>query len=220
MKLQTVTGQLKFVCLLAAFTTLAPGIFGQNLLVNGSFENPPLGGLASRLIVPTGWMTVGAYGNDIWVFDPILVHSTPASDGTQAAAFLISAVSQVVSLSSGQGYILDFDLAKPGYTSLNFRILANPQVGVVGDSSFIDIKTVDLPAPNQTFLFPTGSTSWVHERIEFTAGASGPYAIMFDGYAELDNVVLQAVPEPGMATLVFVGSTILIGFRWRRLLPS
>ena len=98
-----------------------------------------------------------------------------------------------LSLVGGQTYTASFDL------SGNDRI-----------PSQTDIVTVNFGGTTQTFSI-LGSAPFVTESISFTAGTTGTYNLSFldssnnNIGAILDNVNVQAVPEPETYALMLVG---------------
>lgn len=201
---------IKSICLSASLAAMMIAVtHAQNLIINGSFESPVVGGTGISNSLPAGWSDVFPYGHDYYVVNPAIYNAwisetvyLPATDGTQAAVLDDTAISQLVSLTSGQTYTLTFDFSAPVSSSLNLFLL---YLKVQGNSQIL----------NQTFTVAPSSSSWTHESYAFTSSESGLYDFWFyqQGVAlvpaVLDNVVLQVVPEPGSAALLGFGTSVL-----------
>lgn len=165
-----------------------------NLVTNGSFEQGP-GGIGSF----TGWQT--ALGDASTFVDSngqTGTHVGQASDGLWSAYFGSTAgnggssISQTVTTTVSQTYLLTFDLANDN------------GIGPAGNSfsaslgGFALYSVTNLPAQDyqhQQFLFVASTTGTV---LRFSGSNDS-------SYLQLDNVSLTAVPEPANSALVVFG---------------
>ena len=176
-----------------------------NLIVNGSFEQGP-GGLGSF----AGWTT--ALGDDGTFVDSNGQTGTrygQATNGLWSAFFGSTraaggaSISQVFATVAGQTFIVGFDLANDN-----------------GGGAAIDAFSASVGGV--TLFSATGlpAQDYVHRTLSFV-GSGTPTRLVFqgyndNGYVELDNVVVTAVPEPGTLGLVGGAALLLAGLRSRR----
>ena len=208
-------------------TKIAPGLLFSlllaaspaqaSLITNGSFEAgsppPPLGGwqtFSTGSTAITGWTVIG--GNIDWVDANVW----QASDGTSSLDLIGNAhaggVEQTIATVAGQRYLLTFDLA------------GNP------DNQALAMKYLDVSAgaATQTFSFDvTGHTlasiGWTQQSLSFVATGSTT-TISFLAQTStgccwgpaLDNVAVNAVPEPESDILVLTGLGLAGMLGWRR----
>lgn len=211
--------------LATALGTLAAPVHAQaNLLANGSFENglftPDANGV-ERLGFPgstalAGWSLF--VGDVSWV-DDANSYGVRATDGRRSLSLydptrplvLVGSVQQTVATTPGLTYRLSFDVGSlAGYPAP-----VGVQAQAVGRAADFYVG-----APDVTL----GANSWSHHDWTFIAtdpvtvialvGHFGPGYVPGDkGYIGLDNVVLQAVPEPASYGLLGAGLALLA---WRR----
>jgi Protein of unknown function (DUF642) len=153
----------------------------NNLIVNGSFEDPPQ--LGSEVVIYAaipGWSESTGCGVEIWSNGFI----RPADDGAQLVeldAFCNSRLEQTVPTTAGTTYLLSYGFsARPGTPE------STNAVDVFVNGVLVDSR----PSAN--------TTSWDHYAVLFTA--DGPGTIAFAGAGDddslgslLDNVSLLTV---------------------------
>ena len=139
-----------------------------------------------------------------------------ALDITGAGNTGADTISQSLSLPAGQ-YVLLFDLGRINDdTQANAKYVGNASVGVsLGGLSLGNfVNTTES----------LGSVNYAHESVNFTVTTAGNFTLTFtnttptgNNYAGLDNIVVNAVPEPSTYVLV-LGSLGLLGLgqRFRR----
>jgi choice-of-anchor C domain-containing protein len=203
------------MCLtVAAVAALAgPAVAGDNLIINGSFEdsnlNPgsgwiPMGGGDTSIV---GWTTWGA---GIDYMGTILA----ASDGARSVDLNnVSSgggIEQSFATVAGWIYTVEFDLSANMYGGPTPKVM---QVSAAGQSQEFEF---DYVAAGSTAADP----AW--ERITWTFVGTGPSATLrFAGLSEgvfgadIDNVIVTGrVPTPGAAVLIGLGG--LVALRRRR----
>jgi hypothetical protein len=179
--------------LLLSLTAVVLSGFAQaaNLVTNGSFEQGA-GGIASF----SGWQTVmGDAATFVDSSGQTGTHAGQASDGLWSAYFGSTAasggssISQTLATSVGQTYLLTFDLANDNGAADAFRAL-------LGANSVFSVT--NLPVQN-----------YVRKQVLFVASASQTLLTFSgyndQGYVQLDNVAVNAVPEPSNAGFLVVG---------------
>ena len=228
---------MKKVALLAILTLLSLCGFGSapasaNLLLNGSFENPPVDSGTSDCIglngcfgfevgqtIGTGWTVFGPGCTDMCPRPPIIILSNDyaaeaprfftAQDGNQSVDLTGASnqgpngVQQVVTLAPG-AYELSFWIGRQGTgTFYNGSAAATLVINGIDQNTFANtLNDLALNINWQQFIF--------------NFAASGPTTIAFrnaslvigpDGQNEvgLDNVSLLPVPEPGTLGLIGLG---------------
>ena len=165
-----------------------------NLVINGSFESGT-GGLGSF----SGWQT--QFGDAATFVDSSgQTGNQPgqASSGLWSAYFGSTAasggatISQSLTTAPGQSYVLTFDLANDNAG----QPAANAFVARIDGQTLFSFS--QLPRQN-----------YIHETATFTAAGSSSLLSFFgsndNGYLQLDNVAVTAVPEPLMATQWLAG---------------
>ncbi|MDQ6859915.1 MAG: DUF642 domain-containing protein [Verrucomicrobiota bacterium] len=198
--------------IVAQAIALATANAQQPAIVNGSFEDPPLGSAQFGAGAGTGWTTVGSAfrinnnaGFGTTPFGTQFVAINPAASISQTVAGFIA----------GQTYLLSFALAN----------------GFSDPDPTLRLTLAGVAAATTTFTVPVGSGPYgsapipfVNEQFRFTAGSSGSVTFTFSnastGGASLgiDNVSLATIPEPGSGLLLLGISLAALGVT-RRLVP-
>jgi hypothetical protein len=165
-----------------------------NLVTNGSFEQG-LGGIGSF----SGWQTVlGDPATFVDSSGQTGTHAGQASDGLWSAYFGSTAISggssisQTLATQANQTYVLTFDLA-------------NDNGGMPASDAFL-ASIGGMSAFSVTNL---AAQDYVQEEILFDASGSAT-TLRFSGfndtgYLQLDNVAVEAVPEPANAAYLLIG---------------
>jgi hypothetical protein len=212
---------------LMAAVVLGTGLTAQanNLLSNGSFEtgnfNPSEPGsmlLTAGATDITGWIVIN--GGLAWD-GPQNPYGLTASDGSHFLDLTgdydhapYGGVEQTVATTLGAQYQISFEVGSDvGYDSDQGSLPATPvSIQVTAGSSSGTFTTTT----------PAGNDLWQSFNLEFTATSSSTL-ISLEGlasenieYIGLDNVDLEAVPEPGTLMLL-VGPGLLAFAKCRRL---
>lgn len=204
------------VSIIVASALLATISARANLLINGSFETAPGGGLSVVQLMPGntnifGWTVtrgpIDLYGTD---------GGWNAADGIHALDLNgspgVGGIQQTFATVSGQVY------------SVTFQMAGNPSVQ--------DVMTMVAQAAGQsnTFSFSTVGQSapdigWTAENWSFTAKSAQTTLEFYSTYNQsqfegpaLDNVSVEAVPEP--TTIVMVSGGVIALFLLRRRQPA
>jgi hypothetical protein len=191
-----------------------------NLITNGSFETPvvPNGGFTNfpgGSTAITGWTVVGV---DSAVTSTNFVQSGihfQAQDGIQFIDLAgvtsnsnASGVTQTIPTVSGQPYAVSFYVGSSTDASGSF---------------FFFPSTIDLSinaGPRVPFTNPIGPTNmlnWQQFIVPFVATGAATNLTFYNGSASnnfesmLDNVVVDAVPEPATIFLFALGGTAILG---------
>ncbi len=198
------------VAALAAFGLPATAQ-AANLITNGSFEDgtgkPPAGGfvsLPSGSTAITGW-TVGNNGID-WIDDGYW----EASDGQfslDLSRLSAGSIAQTFATIVGALYTVTFDLA------------GNPDGP---NETKVQVTSVNGPPFQELFFFNVGpgntrqNMGWQTKSFSFTANSTQS-TLTFGSATNtpfgpaIDNVSVQAVPEPGTWLMMIVGFGLLGG---------
>ncbi len=219
------------ICLLGAAPRRA---WGQNLVSNGDFSNigtvtlvNGYAAVGSGGLIP-GWTTqAGNAANDNvyvatansganWIPNP---QSGPYSiqlDSTSndPLGTTPSSISQTITVTAGQSYVLSFWFTtevKPNLTSII-------QVNLTGRGGFTSTNSYSTTAPAN---ITQSNAVWVHITQTFTPTRNGNFTITFadistsDSNASLDNVSVTIIPEPAAC---FSGALALgyFGLRLRK----
>ena len=166
----------------------------DNLVVNGSFEQG-LGGLGSF----SAWLTtLGDTATFVDSSGQTGSHPGQASDGLWSAYFGTtqavggSSIAQPLTTVIGQQYRLSFDVANDnggGAAANGYAVSVGGTVVDTGNGLAVQ--------------------DYVHHQLTFTATSSSTLlsfgAFNDNGYLQLDNVAVTAVPEPGVAALLLLG---------------
>lgn len=184
-----------FTQTLAAFALAAAAAGAHaNLVTNGSFEQGAIGGSFA------GWTTTLGDPATFVDYGPTGTQAGDSSDGLWSAYFGSTAaaggetIAQSLATTAGQAYVLSFDLANDNAGGDPANAFA---VSVGGVTLFSASALADQ--------------GYVHETLSFTAtGASTTLSFFASndiGYAQLDDVVVDAapLPEPGVAALLLAG---------------
>lgn len=192
---------IKLFRIIPALAGFAGAAFGQNLVVNGSFENSSTfvpDGSSIMSIQPgsaalTGWTVVNAeiaWGKDTNPYVPGAAHGNYFLDLTGYHDFVpFGGIAQAIATVPGETYTLSFALG----THQGNPVYHGPvQVGVTAGG--VSRSFISDP--------PTGGVSWEKFSLSFVAEASTT-AIRFVGeaggpnrsYIGLDNIWLQLGPE-------------------------
>lgn len=213
------------------FVALTPErTFGQNLLTNGDFENigtitlnNGFAAVGSGGLIP-GWTTVAgtaananvyiatANSGATWIPNPESGTYAIQLDSTSNDALKKSStISQSVTVTAGQSYLLSFWFNTEVKANLTSIIQTTLSGAFSSTNSYSTTASATITQANAV---------WVHVTQTFTATTSGSLTILFsdistsDSNAALDNVSLTVVPEP--ATCVAgVFALGLIGWRLR-----
>ena len=185
--------------IVTAGTILIPAAYAQNLLLNGSFENPSVGA-SVYFGAPTDWT---ALRYNYVIGNGFSSDYLPATDGTQIDD-PGNPIEQNVSLVANQQYLLTFDLSteqSPG----------NSESFYVGFSSSNNENQFAAPI----FTVAADTTSWVHESYTFTPTETSSYTMLIENYSgdgAVDNMVLEPEPVPEPSSFAFLGLGALFPF--------
>jgi choice-of-anchor C domain-containing protein len=175
-----------------------------NLVTNGSFEVPVTATnttIAAGSSALTGWQISGTSGID-------LVHDSvwQPSDGLQSISLnwvSPSTLTQTILTSPGQMYQLSFDMAAEAYGGPATRTM-----DVFWNGNLVESASFAYTGQ------PPSAMGWQNHFAMVVAGPGGSDMLQFvsttpDNFGPaLDNVALNAVPEPG--TFVVWGGIILL----------
>lgn len=188
----------------------ALGIVGASAQIrNGSFEWPRSDGMLFGQ-TPDYWTSSssGWFPKIINTTEINWSHYLPASDGDQLVQLYGNSISQNISLAAGQAYRLTFDLSP-----------RQPD-GSAPQDALLDVSISNgRELSSASFFVPFGTAVWVQEQFTFDADAGGSYALTLASpplqiyTSMIDNVRLEAVPEPRMMTLMAVGGVVVLIFR-------
>ena len=204
-----------------------------NLLVNGSFElaSPAANaaiianGLSSTQNGDiTGWTTsIGSSGAGYWYFA-----TGGYGDAQDQSRFLnltsppynIGPISQSFAVVAGTTYEVSFWEAERGdYAGINPTPAVDNLSSAITFASGSATGTTSIVAsnPNSISFGASPATGWQLFSYQFTPNSTGNATLTFNsgaesGFAVLDNVAVNAVPEPAALSFMAMG-TLLMGRR-------
>ena len=220
---------LSIVAVTAMATLFTPHLFGANLVVNGDFESDTV----SFSVWPgytgngnpddlSGWTGEGGRGVNPITNDAEARDLAPFRDNGDNETFVAflqgnSSIQQdVTGLHVGTDYVLSLD-----FNSRN----------CCGDAPVAEILLNDIVVGSSAGLFPDpgaippvgGTEAWYHADIDFTAPetsltlkiSSGPSA-GGDATLIVDNISIEAIPEPSATALLLCGLIGALAIRRRR----
>lgn len=198
---------LKPTSLLAGLLVLALAPTGSraDIVTNGSFEDPSLGGGGSQLISAgsgglTGWTVAGTAG--------VTLLADPLAFGSQDLAMnnlTSNTISQVITTAAGLDY----------HFSIAFK--AGELKATSGVAKVLDGSTELL-----SYTMSTSSTGWTIYSGTFTAGSAATTILIQGFYSTsstnliVDAVSVSAVPEPGSLALCALAGGCLAAFGRKR----
>lgn len=191
-----------------AVGSTAASVAHANLILNHSFEDDGFN-QGNVLICPiSGWNATcdGRTGQTQTLSPPLVGHASYLAIGSTGA---LAFVSQTVATVAGQIYRFTFDYSSDGGTANRFQALWDGSIimDVTGDSYNPGWATFDGSA---TYSFDVTATS------NSTTVAFGG---MGDGssFVGVDDVIVEAVPEPAILALFGLGlSGLAVAVRKRR----
>jgi hypothetical protein len=202
---------------------LALGLFGAasagatDLIVNGSFENPGVGGgyaLIANGGIP-GWTTTDSQG---LIEIDASIFGAPAYDGTQSLevnAYNPEDVQQTVSgLTVGQTYALSWAYGdRPGSGDEELQVYFGADLVATNYDSLNGINPVLLWFPNVFVVTATSTSEVLSFNGIYDNGLSNNGGVSYGN--EIDAVSLVATPEPS-SILLFASGLFLLGCAWFR----
>jgi len=207
---------LKFVALAALFVS-APS-HAANLVINGSFEDNPLGGRGWSVYdsIP-GWETVDGAGIEIQS-DGLVV---PAQDGSyyvemDSHNFGPGPRNQGSNTTFGQ----TLELTEGAY-ELSFWY--RPRTNRGGDDNGLEASIAGESLLVSSRRRDENGNEWVEYTLGFEVEEKGKYDLLFGGYGRentlgglLDNVSVSAVPEPATWMMMIIGFGMIASTAKRR----
>lgn len=197
-----------------------PTTTAQNLIQNGSFEDPAVTGFGGQYDLYTTGQNIGG----AWLVEHAdtytdilrgLVYTpspTPAGDQycylADNVTYAVLRQDLVTPLQAGVTY--ELSLLQASFTTRGGKVTA--ELSPTGDSTEL----------MYTFSLPQAPTDWTEQSLVFTPAQTGPYTLRLSSTssydATFDDVRLVAVPEPTPCGLAAgVGLLALVGWRrWRR----
>jgi hypothetical protein len=222
--------------IIALFTLLALGLFflagesrAQNIAVNGDFEGTTYTEFGDTL--PTGWSLSPTDNVSLSNCDVSNVVNSAIDLGPESGTHYMSfqshetdgsqdCLSQELPTVAGKKYLITFSVAITGGTiGLNTSEYLDPEWDQGGANDTFLRNNFYYP-PNSTTDTTVGPASY--ETFSFTETASSSATTFFfhgvdaDGGSILvDNLSVEAVPEPSIWALMLSGGVLLIFFRLR-----
>jgi hypothetical protein len=200
---------------LAVLIALSSVSFGANLITNGGFETPVVGSGGNMQFLSgssglTGW-TIG--GTDVYLLDTGFTfngvtfnsHSgNQALDITGVGNSGANTISQTIATVIGTSYTLSFWLGNAHGTIPAYSLASSVSLSVTGlgnmafTNAAITLNAVNWALQTLTFTASSSSTTLTFTNTTPTA----------DGYAGLDDITLDAVPDAG-SSLLLLGLVVL-----------
>ena len=215
------------VLLTALVLCAAAQSHAANLITNGNFEDPDLGpgfafqGIGAGSTALTGY-TVG--GGGVELFGVGVFNSDPLPGGGGQKVQLQGgggsqppstqgSLTQAITLELGSIYTVSFDYIKrPGTDFGNGTVTFNDQTfSFVGTDTWQNFTFTSTPAPTTS-----GTISFIG--VNPITGVDGSGNNVFGNNAAIiDNVSVNAVPEPGTVASIMAGGVALLGLsRFRK----
>jgi len=215
-----------------------------NQTVRFYFANDPLGGFEERLVDGRFGMEIGPTGSDIWLGKLTAATSTSVTSYDLFKPYPLTNAEleeiYTVGISDGGGGFTDF---RVGTNQIDLGSITQRDTtgtgGVLNNQSYsFTYNTIPMTPPNESFVEvgDSGAPSFVNnggvlqligthsERFNLGAASASNGDISYDSFvgAYGDEIGFEAVPEPGSALLIGVGSAFfLVFFRRRRVVqPS
>lgn len=195
----------------ALTAVLAGSVYGQNLLVNGSFEDPTVGGQYESLTSIPGWTISSGHAVD-------LINSFwPAVDGVQSIdlagtpGIIGGSLSQTFATTPGQTYFISFSYAN----SVNTADAAVAQLDVIGAGALIEELLTHSGSTVDNMNYVTYFRSFLADSTSTTLSFThlSPSASL--GLA-LDNVVIEVPETSSVVAMIGLAGTVGVAGWLRR----
>jgi len=181
-----------------------------NLINNGSFESYGGSGFNSNIGAGlTGWTIGNGGGVDIVFSTGVQPYYWQAADGNVSLSlnyFSAESVSQIVTTTPGQSYLLSFFMAAEIYGGPATRTM-----NVLWDNSTVASPSFQYTGQGPTTMgwtqFNFNVTGTGSDTLSFLSTTSGPYG------PALDAVSLVATPEPSTGALAAIASIMIVLYR-------
>jgi hypothetical protein len=196
------------------------GSFEQMSVTPGTFISVNSGGTLG------GWNVVGNPGTNVLLIEQTYAEPSfgmsqyntqdgqKAPDLTGSANSHSSGLRQIVSTAIGQSYSLSFWVGRATSTNSSFTGPAVVSLQIGAGAPRTDYSN--------TGTTPSGSVNWQQFATTFTATSNSTELTFYNGnpgtnfYSGLDNVSLQAVPEPTSVACLTLGAGFLAARRKRK----